>query len=75
MHDGEYLDCGNYVSNVFDTNTGIWWHCDDVNFTENSGFPEVVYTRKRELQRKNLKRKIMSGFKDILFVISIRKTI
>ena len=52
MHDGEYLDCGNYVSNVFDTNTGIWWHCDDVNFTENSGFPEVVYTRKRELQRK-----------------------
>ena len=31
MHDGEYLDCGNDVSDVFDTSTGIWWHHDDAN--------------------------------------------
>ena len=46
MNDGEFLDCGNYVSDVFDANAGIWWHCDDANITEISDFPEGFYTRK-----------------------------
>ena len=33
-HDGNSLDFGHYVSDVFDSSTGIWWHCDDVNITE-----------------------------------------
>ena len=30
-HDGDSLDCGHYVSDVFDFSTGIWWNCDDDN--------------------------------------------
>ena len=45
MRDGDSLDCGNYVSDVFDVKTGIWWHCDDANITEISDFIEGVYTR------------------------------
>ena len=33
-HDGDSLDCGSYVSDVFDANTGIWWHCGDDNITQ-----------------------------------------
>ena len=29
MYGGDYLDCRHYFGNVFDINTGIWWHCDD----------------------------------------------
>ena len=45
IHIGDYLDCGNCVSHVFDANTEIWYHCDDSNITEISDFPEGVYTR------------------------------
>ena len=44
-HDGDSLDCGHYVSDVFDSSTGIWWHCDDDNITEVSDLPERVYYR------------------------------
>ena len=36
---GESLDCGHYVSDVFDCSTGIWWHCDDYNITQNIDLP------------------------------------
>ena len=36
---GDSLDCGHYVSDVFDSSTGIWWHCDDDNITEISDLP------------------------------------
>ena len=26
VYDGDSLGCRNDVSDVFDTNTGIWWH-------------------------------------------------
>ena len=42
-HDGDSLDCGHYVSDVFDSSTGIWWHCDDENITELSDLSEGVY--------------------------------
>ena len=42
MHDGDSLDCGHYVSDVFDTSTGIWWHCDDENITEIIDLPTAV---------------------------------
>ena len=38
MHDGESLDWGHYVSDVFDDNNRILWHCDDANTTEISDF-------------------------------------
>ena len=44
-YDGDSLYCGNYVSDVFDTNTGIWWHCDDDNTTQISDLTKGVYTR------------------------------
>ena len=37
-HDGDSLDFGHYVSDVFDSSTGIWWHCDDDNITQISYF-------------------------------------
>ena len=45
MHYGRYLDYRHYVSDVFDTNTGIWWHCDDYKTTKISDLPEEVYIR------------------------------
>ena len=38
MHDGDSLDCGHYVSDVFVGITRIWWHCDDENITQISDF-------------------------------------
>ena len=63
-------DFGHYVSDVFDFNTGLWWHCDDANITEVSNFIEGVYTR--EIHKPNKTRKLVSGSKDILFVVYIR---
>ena len=37
-HDGDSLDCGHYIIDVFDANTRIWWHCDDENITQISDF-------------------------------------
>ena len=42
-HDGDSLDCGHYVSDIFDSSTGIWWHCDDDNITQISDLPKWVY--------------------------------
>ena len=42
MHVGDYLDCGNYVSDVFDASIGILWHYDDANITEISDLTEGV---------------------------------
>ena len=55
-YNGDSLDCGHYVSDVFDFNTGIWCHCDDTNITEISGFPEGVYTREshKPIKKGNL---------------------
>ena len=47
-HDGDSLDCGHYVSDVFDANTGIWWHCYDDNITQISDLPEGVYIRESQ---------------------------
>ena len=55
-HDVESLYCGHYVSDVFDSNTEIWWHCDDDNITEISDLPEEVYyreTHKTTNKKKN----------------------
>ena len=53
MHDGEYLNCGKYVSDVFDTNTGIWWHCDDDNINQISGLlEEFLLERVRKITTK-----------------------
>ena len=43
MHDGDSLNCEHYFSDVFDTNTNIWWPCDDVNITEINDLLEEVY--------------------------------
>ena len=42
-HYGDSLGCGHYVSDVFDDNTGICWHCDDDNITQISYLPKQVY--------------------------------
>ena len=48
------MDCGNYVGDVFDANTGIWWHCDDNETTKISDVPEVVYTRESFFKGRKL---------------------
>ena len=57
MNDGDSLDCGNYVSDIFDTNTVFWWHCDDVNITKISDLPEGVYTRESHQKTTTTTRK------------------
>ena len=54
-HDGDSLDCGHYVSDVFDSSIGIWWHCDDDNITEISDLPKGVYYRETHKLTKNKK--------------------
>ena len=41
-HDGDSLNCGNHFSDVFDSSTGIWCHCDDDNITQISDFIKGV---------------------------------
>ena len=52
-HDVDLLDCGHYVSDVFDSSLGIWWHCDDDNITEISDLPKGVYYRETHKHTKN----------------------
>ena len=41
-HNGDSLNCGHYISDLFYANTGIWWHCDDDNITQISDLPKGV---------------------------------
>ena len=54
MNYGDSLDCENYFRDVFDANTGIWWHFDDVNITEISDLLEGVIL---ERYKKNYRKK------------------
>ena len=64
-HDGNSLYCGHYVSDVFDSSTGIWWHYDDEKITQISDLPKGVYIRESH-------QKMTSGSKYVLFVVYIR---
>ena len=54
MHYGDSLDCVHYVSDVFNDNTGIWWHCDDANIIEISALPQEAYNR--EIHKQTTKK-------------------
>ena len=47
-HDGDSLDCGHSVSDVFDANKVIWWHYDDGNITHISDFTKRGYIRESQ---------------------------
>ena len=49
--DGDSLDCGHYVSGVFDIDTGLWWHCDNDNITQITNLPKGVYIVKSHTKR------------------------
>ena len=70
-YDGDSLDCGHYISDVFDSSTDIWWHCDDDNITEISDLPKGVYYRETHepTKKKNI---LIHGSKKVLFVDYIR---
>ena len=70
-HDGDSLDCFHYVSGVFDSRTGIWWHCDDKNTTEISALLKGVYYRETQKLMKN-KNITMEGSAYLLFAVYIR---
>ena len=57
IHYGDCLDCGHYVSDVFNANTGILWLSDDDDITEIGDFPELVYTREshKKTQESNVR--------------------
>ena len=67
-HGGDLLYFGHYVSDLFGDNTGIWWHCDDDNFTQISDLSKGVYIRETHKKIK----KVISGSTDALFVVYIR---
>ena len=50
LYDITLLDIGHWFSDVFDDNTGTWWHCDDDKITQISGFTQIVYTRESHKQ-------------------------
>ena len=66
-HDGDSLDCGHYISDVFDANTGIWWHWDDDNIIKIIDLPGGFYIRE-----SHKKKEVMSGSTNVFFVVSIR---
>ena len=70
-HDGTSLDIGLYVSDIFDSNKGICWYCDDGNITEISDSPKGVYYKETNEPTKN-KNKSIQGSTDVLFVFFIR---
>ena len=52
-HEGDSLDFGDYVSDCFDANTEIWWHCDDYNSTQISDLPKgVILERVKNTQKE-----------------------
>ena len=51
-HDGDSLDCGNYVSDVSDCSTGFWWHCGDDNITQITDLAKGVYYRETNKHMK-----------------------
>ena len=55
MNDGDSLYCGHYVSDFFDANTGILWHCDDDNITQIGDLPKGVYIRESHKKNKRIK--------------------
>ena len=57
-HDGDSLNCGQYVSDVFDTSTGIWWQYDYDNITQISDIPKEVYYREIHKHMEKSKRKL-----------------
>ena len=67
-HDGDSLDCKQYVSDGFDANTGIWWHCDDENITQICDKPKGVYIRE-SLEKKN---NLISGSTNVIFDVYMR---
>ena len=70
MYDDDSLDFGHYVSNVFDTNTGIWWHCGDDNITKISDLSEGVY-----IIDVHKKKEIIVGLKDIFLWFILEQAI
>ena len=47
-HDGK-LVYGHAVSDVFNVNIGIWWHCEDDNINQISDTPKKGYIRERHM--------------------------
>ena len=54
-HDGDSLDFGHYVSDIFDSITGTWWHCDDDSITQISDLPKGFYYRETHKLTKKKK--------------------
>ena len=70
-HHVDSLVFGYYVSDVFDSSTGIWWHCDDDNITQIIDVPKGVYDRETHKNMKK-KKKTMKVSIDVLFVVYIK---
>ena len=70
MHDGTSFDCGHYISDLLDVNTGIWWHYDDEKIIQIIYFPS--YARTRESNKKITKKKVMWGSYKLLLLVYIR---
>ena len=64
------MDCEHYVSDVFDSSTGIWWRCDDDNNIELSDLPEGVYYR--ETHKPTKKNRLIMGSSKVRLVVYIR---
>ena len=71
MYDCASLDFVNYISDVLDANTVIWWHCDYNEIAEISYFQEGVYTRKihKYIYTKN---KLMSVSDQVILIFYTR---
>ena len=74
IHDVNSLDSGNFFSDVFDGNTGIWWYCSTVimmKMIKSEICQEVVYTRESPKQKDTNKR-VAPGSNKVLLLVYIR---
>ena len=67
-HYGNSLDFGHCVSDVFDTDKGIWCHCDDENINQISDLVEGVYIRESNQNKRDVRLK-----RCIIFVLYQKK--
>ena len=72
-HDGDSLNCGHYVSDIFDANTGIWWQCHDDYITQIGDPPKGVNIR--ESHKKEIEKNVMSGSTYISFLFISEQSI
>ena len=63
----------NYLGEILEFYTGIWWWCDDDNITQFRGIPENIYSvAPYPTKGKKAKKNVMKGSDKIVSILYIK---